>query len=323
MQQSEQSVQGQLSRRVVSFIIPVFNEEPNIMPLHQALMDVLAPLSSLYEFEFIFTDNHSSDGTFEKLEELAAHDDRIRVLRFSKNFGYQKSIFTGYLAAKGDAAIQLDCDMQDPPRLIPDFIREWENGYQVVYGVRCSRKEGRGINFLRQLFYRLINRLSEEPLPIDAGDFRLVDRIVLEEIKKMNDATPYLRGSIAQLGFNQKGIEYDRAERKYGVSKFSFSGYMDLSIDGILNHSVLPLRFATYVGLLISLLTFCALIAYFIGKIIMGKQWPAGFATTTTLILLSLSLNALFLGIIGEYLGRIYKQVKKGPLTVIEKKINA
>lgn len=322
MQPNEQVGQDRHSGKVVSCIIPVFNEEKNIEPLYQTLTDVLAPLSSSYEFEFIFTDNHSSDGTFEKLQELAVHDDRIRVLRFSKNFGYQKSIFTGYLAARGDAAIQLDCDMQDPPGLIPDFIRAWESGYQVVYGVRRSRKEGRGINFLRKLFYRLINRLSEEPLPIDAGDFRLVDRVVLEEIKKMNDATPYLRGAIAQFGFNQKGIAYDRAERIHGTSKFSYSGYLDLSIDGILNHSVLPLRFATYVGLVVSVLTFCALIAYFIGKIIMGKQWTAGFATTTILILLSLSLNALFLGIIGEYLGRIYRQVKKGPITIVEKKIN-
>jgi dolichol-phosphate mannosyltransferase len=171
------------------------------------------------------------------------------------------------------------------------------------------------------MFYRLIDLLSDDHLPKDAGDFRLVDRRVLDELVKIEDQQPYLRGSIATLGFTQIGIPYDRAERKHGESKFSWGDLMTLAIDGILNHSIVPLRLATFTGLAVSVLTAFGLGWYVVGRFIFGQDWPAGFATTTALILLTLSLNALFLGIIGEYVGRIYRQVKRRPLTIIEREI--
>lgn len=301
--------------------MPVFNEEDNVLPLYRAITEVMAPLSDRYDYELIFTDNHSTDTTFAKLEQIAESDTRVSVFRFSRNFGYQRSIITGYLKACGDAAIQLDCDMQDPPHMIPEFMRLWNQGYQVVYGVRRVRKENMMITLLRKVFYRLINMLSEDHLPLDAGDFRLVDRSVLNELKNIDDSQPYLRGAIAAMGFKQIGVPYDRAKRTLGESKFSFSDLLGLAIDGILNHSIVPLRIATYTGLVVSTLTFFAMGIYAIGKFLLGQNWPAGFATTTVLLLLSISLNALFLGIIGEYLGRIYKQVKKRSLTIIEKQI--
>lgn len=306
-------------KRLISLVVPVFNEEENVKPLYLAVQGIMAGLAERYDHEFVFTDNHSTDKTFAILAELAMNDPRIKVYRFSKNFGYQRSIHTGYCKCSGDAAIQLDCDMQDPPGLIPQFIELWEKGHQVVYGVRRSRKEAWHLNQLRKLFYRLIAFLSEDPLPVDAGDFRLVDRVVLDELRRLDDIQPYLRGTIAALGFSQIGVPYDRVERARGNSKFSWKDLVNLSIDGLLNHSIIPLRIATLVGLMVSLVTFFALFGYIAGKFIFGQNWPAGFATTTILILLSLSLNALFLGIIGEYLGRIYKQVKKKPTVVIEK----
>lgn len=311
------------SRKLITLVIPVLNEGENINPFYQAMSPILEKLSEVYVFEMVFTDNHSTDCTFELLEKLARKDDRIRVYRFSKNFGFQRSIATGYKKARGDAVIQLDCDLQDPPALINEFLRLWEQGYHVVYGVRRKRMEGWAKNLSRRTFYRLIDLLSEDELPHDAGDFRLVDRRVVEALNDIEDAHPYLRGAIAALGFQQIGVPYDRAGRRFGKSKFPLRRLIELAVDGILNHSVVPLRIATYTGLLVSVVTFTAILFYVAGKLFFGQNWPAGFTTLAILLLFSLSLNALFLGIIGEYLGRIYHQVKKRPLTVIEKTINA
>jgi dolichol-phosphate mannosyltransferase len=309
-------------KKLISIVIPVFNEQENIEPLHQALVPVLAGLEDRYDFEILFTDNHSTDQTFPILRRLAAQDRRVRALRFSRNFGFQRSILTGYHHARGDAAIQMDCDLQDPPSLIPVFLGKWEEGYQVVYGERTSRKESWWSSTSRKIFYRLIDLLSEDPLPLDAGDFRLVDRCVLHELKSVNDDQPYLRGTIATLGFNQIGIPYDREERRRGQSKFTLRQLFGLALDGILNHSIVPLRIATYLGLLVALCTFGALAFYVIGGLFFARTWPPGFATITVLILASLSLNALFLGVIGEYLGRMYRQMKKGSLTIIQEEID-
>ena len=289
--------------------------------MYDALLPVLAELEQKYDTELLFTDNHSTDATFAHLQRLSAADPRVRVLRFSRNFGFQRSILTGYLNARGDAAIQIDCDLQDPPSLLPEFVRRWEAGSRVVYGVRRSRKEGAGITLMRKAFYRLIDALSDDKLPLDAGDFRLVDRVVLNELAQIDDAHPYLRGAIAAMGFQQEGLVYDRAERLRGESKFDFASLVRLGVDGILNHSIVPLRIATYTGLAVSLITFLGLIGYIGGRLLFGQAWPAGFATVTVLVLLSISLNALFLGVIGEYLGRIYQQVKKRPLTIVERSL--
>lgn len=309
--------------KLLTILIPVYNEAGNVENAYARVMAALEPLSDRYDFEILFTDNHSTDGTFENLERLATRDPRVRVLRFSRNFGFQRSILTGYRHARGDAAIQLDCDLQDPPELIEEFVSRWEKGHKVVYGVRKKRREGRLISTTRRVFYWLIDRLSEYDLPRDAGDFRLVDRRILDELQTLDDNQPYLRGSIAGMGFEQSGVEYDRDARRWGESKFSLSQLMGLAMDGILNHSVLPLRIATFAGLFFSLLSVFGMIFYLLAKIFFGHTLPAGFTTITILVLLTMGLNALFLGIIGEYLGRIYKQVKKGPITIIEAELNA
>ncbi len=311
------------SRKLLTVLVPVFNEEQNIELLFEALSPVIAELSSAYDFELLFTDNHSTDGTFEVIKRLAAGDNRVRALRFSRNFGFQRSILTGYLNARGDAVVQIDCDLQDPPSLIIEFVRQWEQGHRVVYGIRSSRKEGWVMNATRKIFYRLIDSLSEDELPLDAGDFRLLDRRVLEELRNFEDYQPYLRGTVASLGFDQVGIPYNRAERVRGESKFSFRELMGLALDGILNHSVVPLRIATYLGLAVSVLTLLAILGYATGRLFFGANWPPGFASIIILVLGSLGLNALFLGIIGEYLGRIYKQVKRRPLTIIEQELGS
>jgi glycosyltransferase involved in cell wall biosynthesis len=307
---------------LISIVLPAYNEELNIRPLFERLHPILAQLSDRFRFEFVVTDNHSTDRTFAVLQEVAASDPRVRVFRFSKNFGFQRSILTGYMQCRGDAAIQLDVDLQDPPELISVFLDKWQAGADVVYGIRMERSEGRVITFARSLFYRLIDLLSEDKLPVDAGDFRLISRRVIDIVCAYRDANPYLRGTIATLGFEQVGVSYARSARKFGESKFPFSRLLSLALDGILNHSTVPLRFATYFGLVTSVLTVVLMLFYAFGRLILGAQWPAGFTTLAALILLSISINAMLLGIIGEYLGRMYRQVRETPVTIIESVID-
>lgn len=306
----------------ISIIVPVYNEEHNVINAYNALKLNMDALRTKYEYEIIFTDNHSTDKSFKLLREIAKNDARVKVVRFSRNFGYQKSIYTGYMLSSGDAAIQFDCDLQDPPELIGQFIEKWEQGYQVVYGIRQVRKESLMMNFTRKIFYRFIAFLSKDDLPKDAGDFRLIDKRIVNELRKLYDSHPYIRGLIASFGFEQTGIVYNRGKRKDGKSKFRFTDLMNLAIDGIVSHSIALLRLAAYCGFITFLCAFGFLFAYLIGKVFFGQNWPQGFATLITLGLFSLSLNALFLGIIGEYIGRIYQQVKHSPITIIEKTVN-
>ncbi|ADB19154.1 glycosyl transferase family 2 [Pirellula staleyi DSM 6068] len=309
-------------KKLISIVVPVFNEELNVRSCYDQVVELFQSLCARYDLELIFTDNHSSDRTFAILQEIAAEDSRVMAIRFSKNFGYQRSILTGYLRAHGEAVIQLDCDLQDPPALIVEFLDQWERGYQVVYGVRRKRKEGAGISLLRQIFYRGLNWLSDEPLPIDAGDFRLVDRVIVEQLRELDDASPYLRGQIASMGFRQLGITYDRSARQLGESKFRFRDLARLAIDGLINHSTVPLRLGTYVSQLVFVAACLIMLTYVAARLTIGAQWPAGFTTLAVLVLCSTSINALLLGIQGEYISRIYKQVRKGPITIIENQVS-
>ena len=310
-------------KKLISFVVPVFNEQENIEPFLDALDGETEKLTERYDFDILFTDNHSTDDTFGILSAHAEKDKRIRVIRFSRNFGYQRSILTAYANARGDAAIQLDCDLQDPPSLIGEFLRLWEEGNVVVYGIRRTRKEGWLLHTMRRAFYRLVDTLANIDLPHHAGDFRLVDRRILDLVTASQDRNPYLRGMIARYGYKQVGVPYDRESRQRGSSKFSLSEYFSIAFDGIVSQSVVPLRFATYTGLIIAALTFIAVLVYSISHALFGATWPPGFATTTVLILFGISINALFLGIIGEYVARIYQQSVKGPTTIIEKSINS
>lgn len=306
-------------KKLISIIIPVYNEALNVHICYEKLREQADLLSSQYDFEFIFTDNHSTDSTFEILAQLAKEDHRIRVYRFSKNYGYQRSILSGYQQAKGEAAIAFDADLQDPPELLAEFLKKWEEGYKVVYGVRLGRKESKLVTLLRKLFYRIINKLSDTHLPEDAGDFRLIDRVILDQLRKVKEHNLYLRGIISEFGFSQIGLPYHRRRRERGESKFPFRAMFGLAKDGILNHSRVPLRLATYVGVITFLLTFCAIILYVVMYFTSSQPWPPGFATIIILVLFSLSINSLLLGIMGEYLGLIYGQAKERPLTLVER----
>ena len=305
----------------VSVLVPAYDEEETVERCYKAIIDVFAGLPG-YDYEIVFTDNHSTDRTFPILADIATRDPKVRVIRFARNYGYQRSLLVGYKNATGDCAVQLDCDLQDPPEMIPQMLARWREGHQVVYGIRRSLRDDASTAFARRAFYRLINALSEDELPLNAGEFRLVDRRILDELRHVDDTSPYLRGLISSMGFSQVGIEYDRGVRTAGQSKFPLKQMVGLAVDGLLNHSLLPLRIASAVGLFVGSVTFLLIFVYLLLRLTLGAGWPAGFATTTLLLLMSITLNALFLGIIGEYLGRVFMQAKHRPSPLVEVALN-
>jgi polyisoprenyl-phosphate glycosyltransferase len=307
---------------LISVVIPVYNEEANVAAAYSAVAAVFATIADRYDFEIIFTDNHSSDTTFERIADIAKSDQRVRAVRFARNFGFQRSVMTGYRLARGDAAIQIDCDLQDPPAIFPEFLALWGQGHDVVVGIRRHRNENLLLQWGRKLYYRLLKKISSDNLMLDSGDFRLVDRSILDQLHRIDDASPYTRGLTSLLASNQTGVPYERAVRKEGQSKFPLVRLIGLAVDGFVAHSTAPLRMASFAGLLIALVTSLASIFYLLGRLFFGMEWPEGFATTTILILFGISLNALFLGVIGEYVGRIYEQVRMRPTTVIERSVN-
>lgn len=297
-------------KKLISICTPAYNEVENVETCYRAVCGFFEGVKDRYELEWIVTDNHSTDGTFDVIRRIAAQDHRVRGLRFSRNFGYQRSILTGYLNAQGDAAIQLDCDLEDPVSMIAPFLKAWENGHQVVYGIRRTRQEHVLLQKARRLFYWGLDKISEDHLPRDVGDFRLIDRRIIEELRLVDDPHIYIRGRIATLGFSQVGIPYDRQPRLKGTSKFNLWKLFGLALDATLSHSVVPLRIATFAGLLLCGATVLMIAGYSVSRLIFGQQWPAGFTTTVVLVLLGMGMNGLFLGIIGEYLARIYQHLK-------------
>lgn len=300
--------------------VPVLNEAENIEPLMERLRAV-ASTYHRYDFEFLFTDNASTDATFERLASQARTDNRIRVIRFTRNFGFQISILTNYLNAKGDAAIQIDADLQDPPELFGEFLAAWEHGYKVVYGIRRSRPENPLLSSIRKVFYRGLARLSSVDLPVDAGDFRLIDRAVIENLREVKDETPYIRGVIAQLGYQQIGIPYDRAERQRGKSKFSFLALIRFAVDGVCGQSTKPLELITLLGTTLSFLSFFAALFYFAWYLFVVRKPPQGFTTLVILILLSTGVQTAFIGLLGEYIGRIFRNTRHIPAPIIDQRI--
>ena len=306
---------------LVSISIPVLNEADNIDRLYDRLTALADRIQGQCDLEFVFSDNHSSDETWKKLTALAARDARVRAVRFARNVGFQRSILANFMHTRGDAVMQIDADLQDPPELLEEFFRLWRTGYHVVYGVRRKRKEGRLINAFRKAGYWLIDKVSEHPIPRDVGDFRLVDRRVINALCAMRSSHPYLRGMIAGLGFNQTGVEYDRDARIAGESKFGVWRLISLGLTAVFNHSVVPLRLATFVG--VATLTLSALgTLYYLILRLAFPSLPVGLASIHILVLFGIGLNSLLLGIIGEYILRIYILMRSEPVAIVENSLN-
>ena len=305
---------------LISICIPVFNEEDVLPELFTRLDLVLSELISTYDFELVFTDNNSTDSTWTVIrdqKDIGYKSFTVRAFRFSRNFGFQNSILENFRKSHGDAVIQLDADLQDPPELIPELLRKWDSGNKIVYGIRRSRAEGILPTKLRSLGYWMLDIFSEHPIPPNAGDFRLLDRKVVDALAQQNLVEPFLRGSIAGLGFSQIGIPFDREERTAGESKFPPLQVLTLGIKGVINHSLIPLRLSTYLGALVLITSGLGGLYYFLQSRV-NPELPEGFTTTQVLILAGIGLNAFFLGIIGDYISRIYRLVRAEPNVIIQ-----
>ena len=311
------------TKKLISIITPVFNEEESLDNYYQRISNVIDKLVSKYDFEIIFTDNCSTDNTFQKLQDLAKIDEKIRIFSFSKNFGYQKSIWFGYYKSKGSATLELDVDLQDPPEILEIMLEHWERGYKIVYGIRKDRSEGVFINTLRKLFYRLIRNFSDYDIPNDAGDFMLVDRVIINHLKKIKLSDPYLRGTIFGFGYPKIGINYKRDLRKAGTSKFPSLKLIGLASDAFINTSIFPLRMALISGLITAFASILLAGCFIIDKLFLGAELPKGITAILVLLLASISINSVLMAILGEYIGKIYRQFSASDIIpIVEKQID-
>jgi polyisoprenyl-phosphate glycosyltransferase len=306
---------------LISITVPVLNESGNIQALYTRLHALGEKMRDRCDLEFVFSDNHSDDDTWAQLTELAARDSRVRAISFSRNVGFQRSILANYLHTRGDAVMQIDADLQDPPEMLETFFDKWQQGYQVVYGIRRKRPESWLLRNFRRLGYWAIDKVSEHPIPRDVGDFRLIDRKVIDAVAKVRTSNPYLRGIIAGLGFNQTGVVYDRDARTAGESKFNVSRLVQLGLTAVFNHSVVPLRAASFLGLIILGISAIGAL-YYLALRLFHPELPRGLASIHVLVLFGIGLNSFFLGIIGEYLLRIYLVVRSDPVAIVQQSLN-
>lgn len=306
---------------LISLAIPVLNEQDNLDALYARLEGLGKKMADRCDLEFVFSDNHSNDATWAKLTELARLDPRVRAIRFSKNFGFQRSILANYMHARGDAVMQIDADLQDPPELLEEFFELWKAGHHVVYGVRRKRQEGALLNGFRRLGYWSIDLISDHSIPRDAGDFRLIDRRVVQALLQIKTANPYLRGMIASLGFNQIGVDYERDARVAGQSKFGISRLLQLGFTAVFNHSAVPLRLASMAGVTMLLVSILGALYYLVLRLL-HPDLPRGLASIHILVLFGIGLQSLLLGIVGEYLLRIYLILRGEPVAIVENSLN-
>ncbi|MDX6587839.1 MAG: polyisoprenyl-phosphate glycosyltransferase [Solirubrobacterales bacterium] len=304
---------------LLSVVVPVFNELEALDELYRRLVASLGTMP----FELIFTDNASTDGTAERLAEMAQADSRMRVILLSRNFGHQASLSAGLEHARGDAVAMLDGDLQDPPELLPDMVAHWRTGVDVVYMVRAARAgESRFKLTTARWFYRLLARLTEFDVPQNAGDFRLLDRRALDALLAMPERRRFLRGMSAWIGFKQLGIPYDRDARYAGETKYSLRNLVRFSLDAIASFSHVPLQLSMGAGFIVSGIALLGLPLVVILRLAGATELP-GVSTILFVVLFLGGVQLITIGIIGEYLGRIYDEVKQRPLYVVHERINA
>lgn len=303
----------------LTVVLPCHNEEPNLRPLLDRLLPVLDSLD-LRAWELVFIDDGSTDGTAALLDDLAAAHPGVRAIHFSRNFGHQAALSAGLDAATGDAVVLMDADLQDPPEVIPRLVERWREGFDVVYAIRQKRKEGLAMRFAYATFYRSLRALADVDTPLDAGDFCLLDRRIVEIIRSLPERNRFLRGLRSWAGFRQTGVVYERDPRHAGDSKYGFSQLLELALSGYVGFSVAPLRLAGILGLAASALGLF-LAAYTIVIRLSGVPAPSGWASVFAAVLFVGGVQLLVLGVIGEYLGRVYDEVRDRPLYVVRSRV--
>jgi len=301
---------------LLSIVVPCYNEEEVLPETFKRLEAFCSGIEDL-SIEMIFVDDGSRDKTCELLRQQALNDPRFRLLRFARNFGHQAAVSAGIDTVRGDAVVLIDADLQDPPEVILEMLTKWREGYQVVYGIRTDRS---GETFFKKttakFYYRLLNKLSNVPIPFDTGDFRLMDRVVVDALKSMPERDRFIRGMVSWVGFRQYALPYRRAARFAGISKYPLRKMIRFAADGILSFSSKPLQVATYLGTITASLAVCGIL-YILGlKFLTDSAIPGWSALMITMLFLG-GVQLVCLGILGEYIGRIYNEAKKRPLYIV------
>lgn len=309
------------AQRLLSLVVPVYNESDTIGVFYERATKALAAIPGL-NYEVLFVDDGSRDDSYAQLLKLAQRDSRLRIIKFSRNFGHQIAITAGIDRAIGDAVAVIDADLQDPPEVIASMVDRWREGYDVVYGVRAGRTgEGRMKLLTAALFYRLLNRITKIEVPVDVGDFRLMSRRVVDQLKQMREKDRFVRGLVSWIGFRQTGVPYQRDRRYAGETKYPFGKMVKFAFDGITSFSTVPLKLATWLGYVASGLAFLYMLSVFVQKAL--GMTVQGWATVMVAMLFLGGVQLISLGIIGEYLGRVFTELKPRPMYIVEEEVGA
>jgi dolichol-phosphate mannosyltransferase len=310
-----------MTKKIITIVSPTYNEEENVLLFYSRVNEVIKNISN-YQFEFLFIDNASTDETAKILKDLARQDKKIKVILNTRNFGHIRSPYWGIIQSQGDATIYLASDLQDPPELIPKFIDAWESGFKVVLGVKPESK----LNFinhqLRKAYYLFLNKISNVSIVKNSTGFGLYDREVLNEVRKISDPYPFLRGIIAELGYEVKQISFLQERRAKGHTKNNFYTLYDIGILGIISHSITPIRMASLLGFLVGSLSFIFAFIFTILKLIYWDSFPLGISPIIIGMFFMFGLILIFIGFLGEYIGSIHTYLKKRPIVVEKERIN-
>jgi len=306
----------------VSVVTGCYNEEENVGELYARVCDVFAKQLPEYTFEFIFIDNASSDATVAVLKEIARTDRRVKIIVNNRNFGALRSGHYALLQTRGEAVVALASDLEDPPELIPEFLKKWEEGYKIVLAQKRSSEEFPLFSLMRRFYYGLASRLSETPLVKHVTGFGAYDRSVIEDLRSIDDPYPYLRGLVCELGYKQYLVPFDKPVRRRGITKSNFYTLYDYGMLGITSHSKVPLRIATFAGFCLAFASFLVALGYLLYKLVFWNQFQVGMAPVVIGIFFFASVQLFFIGILGEYIGSIHTQVLKRPLVTERERVN-
>jgi glycosyltransferase involved in cell wall biosynthesis len=307
-------------KKIISIVTPCYNEEENINELYQRITAVMAKLP--YDYEHIFIDNASTDSTVTKIKEIAARDKRVKLIVNARNFGHIKSPYYGILQSRGDACILIASDLQDPPEMIAEFIKKWEEGYKTVLAVKPESEESSAMFFLRKAYYRFITRISDVPLVQNATGAGLFDRVVVDILHNIQDSYPYFRGLLCEIGFPIATVPFKQPKRQRGITKNNFYTLYDIAMLGITNHSKIPLRLMAMSGFLLSFLSLLVAMTFFIAKLIYWDSFQLGTAPMLIGIFFFGAIQTFFIGVLGEYVASIHTQVRNMPLVVEIERVN-
>ena len=306
---------------LISVITPCFNEEGNVQKLSAAVKDIFERMDG-YTYEHIFIDNSSTDKTGEILRDMAQKDKNVKVILNTKNFGWLRSPYHGLLQGRGVATVYIPADFQEPPELIPEFLKKWEEGHRIVLGIKTKSRESRLLFAIRRFYYYLIRKASEIDHIDNFSGFGLYDKKFIDILKSINEPNPYFRGLVAEFGFDMTKVEYVQSKRAEGQTKANLYKLYDAAALGFVNHSKVPLRMATFFGFFVAVISFLTGVGYLVYKLLYWDWFEAGMAPMVIGLFFFAAVQLIFIGIIGEYIGAIYTQVKGRPLVIEKERIN-